>query len=48
MANKMIVYNVTVNIDGAVEQEWLKWMKEVHIPEVLATDEEKLYLLKTV
>jgi hypothetical protein len=33
----MIVYNVTVNIDGAVEKEWLQWMKEVHIPEVLAT-----------
>ncbi|MBX7093671.1 MAG: DUF4286 family protein [Flavobacteriales bacterium] len=33
----MILYNVTVNIDHDVEQEWLKWMKEVHIPDVLRT-----------
>lgn len=33
----MILYNVTVNIDKAVEAEWKAWMKEVHIPEVLAT-----------
>ena len=33
----MIIYNVTVNIDDSVHDEWLKWMKEVHIPEVLAT-----------
>jgi hypothetical protein len=33
----MIVYNVTVNIDHDVHEEWLVWMKEVHIPEVMAT-----------
>ncbi len=33
----MIIYNVTVNIDADVHDEWLQWMKEVHIPEVLAT-----------
>lgn len=33
----MIIYNVTVNIDDDVHDEWLKWMKEVHIPEVLRT-----------
>jgi hypothetical protein len=33
----MIVYNVTVNIDAEVQAEWLHWMKEVHIPEVMAT-----------
>ena len=33
----MILYNVTVNIDTDVEQEWLEWMKEIHIPEVMAT-----------
>lgn len=33
----MILYNITVNIDAAVEQEWIRWMKEVHIPEVMAT-----------
>ena len=33
----MIIYNVTVNIDLDVETQWVKWMKEVHIPEVMAT-----------
>ena len=33
----MILYNVTVNIDTNVRDEWLKWMKEVHIPDLLAT-----------
>ncbi len=33
----MILYNVTINIDHEVEQEWLRWMKETHIPDVMAT-----------
>ena len=33
----MIIYNVTVNIDADVHDEWLKWMLEKHIPDVLAT-----------
>jgi hypothetical protein len=33
----MILYNVTVNIDYDVHDEWLAWMKEEHIPEVMAT-----------
>ncbi len=34
----MIIYNVTVKIDLDVHEEWLQWMREVHIPEVLATN----------
>ena len=33
----MIVYNVTVNIEDDVHDEWLKWMKEKHIPDVMKT-----------
>ncbi len=33
----MIIYNVTVKIDRESQPDWLKWMKEVHIPEVMAT-----------
>jgi hypothetical protein len=33
----MIVYNVTVNIDESVHQEWLRWMKNTHIPDVMST-----------
>ena len=33
----MYIYNVTANIDASVHDEWLVWMKETHIPNVLAT-----------
>jgi hypothetical protein len=33
----MMLYNVTVGIDQTIEAEWVPWMKEVHIPAVLAT-----------
>jgi len=33
----MILYNVTSNIDTSIQQQWLQWMQEKHIPEVLAT-----------
>jgi len=33
----MLIYNVTINIDDAVHDEWLKWMKTKHIPDMLAT-----------
>jgi hypothetical protein len=32
----MIIYNVTVNIDKSIHNEWLVWIKE-HILQVLAT-----------
>lgn len=33
----MILYNVTVSVDEDIHQEWLRWMIEVHIPDVLST-----------
>lgn len=33
----MLLYNVTLIIEEASEGAWLKWMKEEHIPAVLAT-----------
>ena len=33
----MYIYNVTSSIDEAIHIQWLKWMKEVHIPNMLAT-----------
>ena len=32
----MYIYNVTLNIDESIHQEWLEWIKE-HIPQVLGT-----------
>lgn len=33
----MIIYSVTISIDEKVENEWVKWMRQTHIPEVMAT-----------
>lgn len=33
----MLLYNVTIIIEESAANEWLQWMKEVHIPEVMAT-----------
>ncbi len=33
----MILYNITINIDYDVHDEWLEWMKQEHIPQVLKT-----------
>jgi hypothetical protein len=32
-----VLYNVTVSVDESVHLEWLQWMKEVHIPDVMRT-----------
>jgi len=31
----MIIYSVAVTIDMAIECEWLDWMRQVHVPEVI-------------
>jgi uncharacterized protein DUF4286 len=33
----MIIYNVTTNIDDSVHDQWLTWMEQKHIPEIMAT-----------
>jgi len=33
----MLLYNVTLIIDDSAAEEWLQWMQETHIPEVMAT-----------
>jgi|SRR5690554_5583531 len=33
----MIIYNVTINIDESVHDEWLQWMQTKHIQDVLNT-----------
>ena len=33
----MFIYAVTVQIKPEIENEWLSWMKEVHVPDVLRT-----------
>ncbi len=33
----MIIYSVTISVDESIEEEWLKWMRKIHIPEVMNT-----------
>ena len=33
----MYIYNVPTNIEASIHDDWLKWMQETHIPDVLAT-----------
>lgn len=32
-----IIYSVSVNVDALFAEEWVDWMRTVHIPEVMAT-----------
>ena len=44
----MLIYNVTVNVDDSIHDEWLLWIKE-HIPQVLSTGKfEKATLTKVL
>ena len=32
-----IIYSVTIAIQSDIESEWVAWMKDVHVPDVLQT-----------
>jgi Domain of unknown function (DUF4286) len=32
-----VLYNVTCSVDPEIHEEWLDWMKFIHIPEVMST-----------
>lgn len=32
----MYIYNVTINVDNDINDKWLNWMKEKHIPQMLS------------
>ncbi len=31
----MILYNVTVRLEEAIHDDWVRWMKAIHIPDVM-------------
>jgi Domain of unknown function (DUF4286) len=33
----MLIYNVTVNVDNDIRDQWLAWMKAEHVPAVMET-----------
>jgi len=44
----MFIYNVTINIDTAIHDSWLNWMKKEHIPAMLATGKFSSALMSRV
>lgn len=34
---KMYIYNVTTNIEAEIEQDWLDYMKNTHVPAMIGT-----------
>ncbi len=33
----MFIYNITTKVDNDIAEDWLRWQKEIHIPEILST-----------
>lgn len=33
----MIIYNVTLKVEPEAVKDWMKWMKEIHLPEMMET-----------
>lgn len=44
----MVLYNVTIVLEPSIKEDWLKWMQEVHIPDVMATGCFKEYKISKV
>lgn len=47
MPNK-ILYNVTVKIMIDFAEEWLRWMQDIHVPEVMATGKFESYKMSEI
>ena len=47
----MYIYNVTIKVDNNIKHEWLQWLKEEHIPDMIGTgcftEASILHLLET-
>ena len=33
----MIIYNVTIKVEGGIADAWLQWLLNEHIPDIMAT-----------
>lgn len=33
----MYIYNVTVNVAEGIEEEWMHWLRQTHIPDMMST-----------
>lgn len=44
----MYIYNVTINVQEDIHEEWVSWMKKEHIPEMLDTGKFSKALMSRV
>lgn len=44
----MVLYNVTVKVNNEIREEWLQWMRQVHIPHVMASGSFLSYRINRV
>ncbi len=47
----MLLYNETIGLDKEIEQEWLDWIKDTYIPDMMASGvfvDYKLYKVLTL
>lgn len=45
----MYIYNVTTAVDPSIKEEWILWMKEFFLPEMLATKKfHNAYLMEVL
>lgn len=33
----MFIYNVTVKLDHGIHEAWVRWMNEIHLPDIMNT-----------
>ncbi len=33
----MIIYNISIKINAAIEKDWVLWQKQEHIPDIMAS-----------
>lgn len=48
MSESKILFNVTIQVETQVTEEWLQWMKNKHIPDVMATGMFESYQINRV
>lgn len=44
----MIAYSVSVSVDRDIEADWLSWMRDIHIPDVMAAGYFDAYQIQKV
>ena len=40
----MIIYNLTINLEDSIHDDWLEWMKKNHMPDVMRTGIETFFV----